>query len=57
MNKKQLLRIKKAMSYQDTPEQKRVLRQIKKQYIALSDKDKSQFITEVEEFFNNQSSK
>lgn len=55
MNKKQLLRIKKAMSYQDSPEQKRVLRQIKKQYISLSDKEKSQFLSEVEEFFNNQS--
>jgi hypothetical protein len=54
MNKKQLLRIKKAMSYEDTPEQKRVLRQIKKQYISLSDKEKSQFLTEVEEFFANQ---
>lgn len=54
MNKKQLLRIKKAMSYQDTPEQKRVLRQIKKQYTALSDKEKSQFLSEVEEFFNKQ---
>jgi hypothetical protein len=51
MNKKQLSRIKKAMSYQDTPEQKRVLRQIKKQYIGLSEKEKIQFLSEVEEFF------
>ena len=57
MNKKQLLRIKKAMSYQDSPEQKKVLRQIKKQYISLSDKEKSQFLLEVEEFFNNQKNK
>jgi len=54
MNKKQLLRIKKAMSYEDTPEQKRVLRQIKKQYISLSDKEKFQFLSEVEAFFANQ---
>jgi hypothetical protein len=51
MNKKQLLRIKKAMCYEDVPEQKRTLRQIKKQYKALSDKEKSQFIKEVEEYF------
>lgn len=57
MNKKQLIKIKKAMSYQDTPEQKRVLRQIKKQYIALSDKDKPQFLREMQDFFNKQSSK
>jgi len=57
MNKKQLLKIKKAMSYQDTPEQKRVLRQIKKQYIALPDKDKPQFMREMQEFFDKQSSK
>jgi len=55
MNKKQLLRIKKAMSYQDAPEQKRVLRQIKKQYVSLSDKEKSQFLFEVEEFFQKKS--
>lgn len=54
MNKKQLLRIKKAMSYEDSPEQKRVLRQIKKQYISLSDKEKAQFLSEVEDFFANQ---
>jgi len=54
MNKKQILRIKRAMSYSDTPEQKRTLRQIKKQYIALSDKEKSQFLSEVEDFFNKQ---
>jgi len=42
------------MSYSDTPEQKRTLRQIKKQYIALSDKEKSQFLSEVEDFFNKQ---
>lgn len=51
MNKKQLLRIKKAMCYEDAPEQKRTLRQIKKQYKALSQKEKAQFMKEVEEFF------
>ena len=57
MNKKPILRIKKAMSYQDTPEQKRVLRQIKKQYCSLASKDKAQFLLEVEEFFEKQSKK
>lgn len=51
MNKKQLLRIKKAMCYEDVPEQKRTLRQIKKQYKALSEKERVQFIKEVEEYF------
>lgn len=57
MNKKQLLKIKEAMSYQDTPEQKRVLRQIKKQYKSLSEKERIQFINEVQEFFEKQNSK
>ena len=57
MKKKPILRIKKAMSYQDTPEQKRVLRQIKKQYRNLASKDKAQFLMEVEEFFEKQSNK
>lgn len=53
MNKKQLLRIKKAMCYEDSPEQKRTLRQIKKQYKALSEKEKIQFLEEVEAYFAN----
>jgi hypothetical protein len=53
MNKKQLLRIKKAMSYEDVPEQKRTLRQIKKQYKSLSEKERLQFLREVEEYFSN----
>lgn len=57
MNKKPILRIKKAMSYQGTPEQKRVLRQIKKQYRSLTSQDKAQFLLEVEEFFEKQSKK
>jgi hypothetical protein len=53
MNKKQLLRIKKAMCYEDSPEQKRTLRQIKKQYKALSEKERIQFLEEVEAYFAN----
>jgi hypothetical protein len=51
MNKKQVKKIKDAMSYADTPQQKRVLRQIKKQYIEIPSTEKSKFITEVEDFF------
>jgi hypothetical protein len=51
MNKKQLKKIKKAMSYQGVPAQKRVLRQIKKQYKGLSSEERVQFIKEVEVHF------
>lgn len=57
MNKKQVKRIKEAMSYSDTPEQKRVLRQIKKQYSEAPSNEKSRFINEVTEFFEKQSKK
>ncbi len=57
MNKKQVKRIKEAMSYSDTPEQKRVLRQIKKQYSEAPSSEKARFINEVTEFFDKQAKK
>ena len=51
MNKEKVQRIKKAMSYADTPQQKKVLRQIKKQYSEIPSNQKERFIKEVEEFF------
>lgn len=57
MNKKQLLRIKKAMTYEGHPEQKRNVKEIKRQYSQLSHNQKSQFIKEVEEFFAGRNKK
>ena len=57
MNKKQLLRIKKAMTYEGHPEQKRNLKEMKRQYSQLSHNHKSQFIKEVEEFFAGRNKK
>jgi len=57
MNKKQLLKVKKAMNFENVPEQKKLLRQIKKQYTRLDNKDKPQFLTEVEDFFSKRNSK
>ena len=57
MDKKQVKRIKEAMSYSDTPQQKRVLRQIKKQYAEAPSSEKARFIREVTEFFIAQSKK
>jgi hypothetical protein len=54
MNKKTALKIKKAMSYSDTPEQKRVYNTIKKQYNGLSAKEKVQLIIDLEKTFNNE---
>lgn len=51
MNKKQVKRIKQAMSYADTPQQKKVLRQIKKQFSEVPHNQKETFLVEVEEFF------
>jgi len=51
MNKKQVKKIKEAMSYADTPQQRRVLRQIKKQYTEAPSNEKARFIREVTEFF------
>jgi hypothetical protein len=52
MNKKQLLKIKKAMHYEGHPEQKRVIKEIKRQYKNLSAKEKAQFLTEALSFFD-----
>ena len=57
MNTKQVKKIKEAMSYSDTPQQKRVLRQIKKQYSEIPCNQKERFIKEVEEFFEEGRSK
>jgi hypothetical protein len=57
MNKKQLLKVKKAMNFENVPEQKKLLRQIKKQYTHLDNKDKPQFLIEVEDFFSKRNSK
>jgi hypothetical protein len=54
MNKKTAIKIKKAMSYSDTPEQKRVYNSIKKQYSKLSAKEKHQLIIDLQKTFNNE---
>jgi hypothetical protein len=54
MNKKICLRIKRAMNYSDTPEQKRVYNTIKKQYNQLSAKEKTQLIIDLEKTFANE---
>ena len=57
MNKKQIIKIKRAMCYEDHPEQKRVLRELKRQYAKLPSNERAQFIIEVEEFFNKAKNK
>jgi|TARA_Y100000389_G_C17056503_1_gene315313 hypothetical protein len=52
MNKKQLKKIKDAMTYEGHPEQKRNLRNIKSQYSKLPHNQKAQFISEVQSFFD-----
>lgn len=52
MNKKQLKKIKEAMSYEGHLEQKRNLRNIKSQYSKLPHNQKAQFISEVQSFFD-----
>ena len=54
MNKKTTLKIKRAINYCDTPEQKRVYNSIKKQYNKLSQKEKAQLIIDLEKTFNNE---
>jgi len=54
MNKKTAIKIKKAINYSDTPEQKRVYNAIKKQYNGLSAKEKHQLIIDLEKTFNNE---
>lgn len=54
MNKKTSLKIKRAMNYCDTPEQKRVYNTIKKQYNTLSHTEKAQLIIDLEKTFNNE---
>jgi hypothetical protein len=54
MNKKTAVKIKKAMNYSDTPEQKRVYKTIKKQYSQLSSQDKNQLILDLQKTFNNE---
>lgn len=54
MNKKTSLKIKRAMNYCDTPEQKRVYNSIKKQYNRLSHTEKSQLIIDLEKTFSNE---
>lgn len=54
MNKKTSLKIKRAMNYCDTPEQKRVYNSIKKQYNMLSHTEKSQLIIDLAKTFSNE---
>ena len=54
MNKKTVIKIKKAISYSGTPEQKRVLKSIKKQYARLSAGDKNQLLTDLNKTFNHE---
>lgn len=54
MNKKTSLKIKRAMNYADTPEQKRVYNSIKKQYNRLSHTEKSQLIIDLAKTFSNE---
>lgn len=54
MNKKTSLKIKRAMNYCDTPEQKRVYNSIKKQYNRLSHTEKSQLIIDLAKTFSNE---
>tara|TARA_A200000159_G_C7269717_1_gene316678 strand:- start:240 stop:416 length:177 start_codon:yes stop_codon:yes gene_type:complete len=54
MNKKTAIKIKRAMNYSDTAEQKRVYNAIKKQYNGLSAKEKNQLIIDLEKTFKNE---
>ena len=54
MNKKTVIKIKKAMSYSNTPEQKRVLKSIKKQYVSLSNTEKLQLIIDLKKTFSHE---
>jgi hypothetical protein len=54
MNKKTITKIKKAMSYQGTAEQKRVLKSIKKQYSQLPHTEKRQLILDLHKTFNHE---
>tara|TARA_Y100000361_G_scaffold153907_1_gene177221 strand:+ start:23933 stop:24130 length:198 start_codon:yes stop_codon:yes gene_type:complete len=51
MNKKQLKKIKKAMCYEGHPEQKRVLRGVKKIYAGLCESEKVRLILELTQHF------
>jgi len=54
MNKKTAIKIKKAMNYSNSPEQKRVYKNIKKQYNSLSKEDKVQLILDLKKTFHNE---
>lgn len=54
MNKKQLKKIKESIKFNGSDHHKQLLRQIKKQYKNLSEKQKIQFLAEVKEFFDKQ---
>jgi len=54
MNKKTSLKIKRAMNYSGSEEQKRVYKSIKKQYNQLSSIEKIQLITDLKKAFHNE---
>ena len=54
MNKKTILKLKRAINYQGNAEQKRFLKSFKKKYHSLPDKEKTQLITDLQNFFNNE---
>ena len=51
MNKKTILKLKRAISYQGTPEQKRFLKSFKKKYNCLPESEKVQLINDLNNFF------
>jgi len=54
MNKKTILKLKRAISYQGTPEQKRFLKSFKKKYNCLPESEKVQLINDLNNFFENE---
>ena len=55
MNKKQLLKLKRIINYDDTnPEHKRLIRKLKKQYLALPAGEKVDLIEDLKRLFREE---